>query len=59
MDILDNINIEEEEKEKEEGDSLEEEMTTSCELRDFLTNKAKKVYKGNTNFRLQDRYLMR
>merc|ERR1712105_546177 len=52
-----NINIEEEEKEKEEeeGESLEEETTTSGELRDFITNKAKNVYKGDANFRLQDR----
>ena len=53
MDILDNIIIEEEEKDKEEeeGESLEEETTSSGELRDFVTNKGKNVYKGDTNFR--------
>ena len=55
MDILDNINIEEEQNEEEEGESLEEETTTSGELWDFITNKAKNVYKGDANFRLQDR----
>ena len=57
MDILDNIIIEEEEKDKEEeeGESLEEETTSSGELRDFAKNKGKNVYKGDANFRLQDK----
>ena len=39
----------------QEGESLDVETTSSGEFREFVKNKGKNVYKGDTNFRLQDK----
>ena len=39
----------------QKGESLDVETTSSGELREFVKNKGNNVYKGDANFRLQDK----